>query len=180
MAKNSTIIKARLAIADIDRGYYADHSLTLAQHPSETDDRLMIRILAFVLNASEHLAFAKGLSDEDNEPELAEKTLTGDIKLWVAFGTPDEKWLRKASNRAEQVQLFAYGERSLAVWWKQQESTLRRFDNLTVWSLTDDEVSALGALLSRGMTLQCNISEGQAWLSSETGSVTVEPVKLKG
>lgn len=179
MALNATVIKVRLQIADMDRGYYQDHALTLAQHPSETDERLMVRLLAFILNASETLAFSKGLSSEDDEPELLEKNLHGDIEHWFAFGTPDEKWLRKASHKAKRVTLYAYGGRALPIWWQQNEGALQRYPNLAVWSLEESEVSALGAMASRSLRLQCNISEGQVWLSNDADSVTVEPACLK-
>lgn len=180
MATKSTIIKAKLEIADMDRHYYQTHPLTLARHPSENDQRLMARLVAFALNASEALSFSSSLSSDDNEPELSEKSLTGDILLWVSFGTPDEKWLRKASNRARQVQVFAYGANSVPVWWKQNEKALERYDNLTVWELPESDLAAMAALVARGMTLQCNISEGEITVSNETGSYTLEPRLLKG
>lgn len=178
MAKTATVFKATINIADMDRGYYADHSLTLAQHPSETNERMMVRLLAFMLNASEHLTFARGLSAE-GEPELFEQALTGEIDLWVAFGQPDEKWLRKASGRAKQVKLYAYGGRSVAVWWPQQESPLRRYDNLEVWEIPEEQVKAMTELVNRTMIIQASISEGQVWLSTADHSVNVTPVLLK-
>lgn len=179
MATNATIIKARLDIADMDRHYYQSHNLTLARHPSENDQRLMVRLLAFALNASDDLAFSSSLSSEDEEPELSRKNLIGDIELWVAFGTPDEKWLRKACNRARQVQVFTYGENSVRVWWQQQEKALSRYRNLSVWSLPDDALRDLATLVERGMTLQCNINEGDIWISSEIGSVQLTLERLK-
>lgn len=179
MAIKSTVIKVKLEIADMDRHYYQDHHLTLARHPSETDQRLMARIVAFTLNASDSLSFSSSLSSEDDEPELSDKSLTGDINLWVAFGTPDEKWLRKASNRAREVQVFAYGTHSVPVWWKQNEKALARYHNLKVWELPEAELADAAQLVSRGMKLQCNISEGQIWLSNDAGSHTLEPIILK-
>lgn len=108
MAPKATVYKAQLQIADMDRGYYHDHNLTLAQHPSETDARMMLRLLAFALNASDSLQFSKGLCVDD-EPELWQKSLSDEIELWVEFGQSDEKWVRKACGRSKQVQLFAYG-----------------------------------------------------------------------
>jgi len=179
MATKSTVIKVKLAIADMDRHYYQTHSLTLARHPSENDQRLMARLLAFALNASESLSFSSSLSSDDNEPELSEKSLTGDILLWVSFGTPDEKWLRKASSRAQKVQVFAYGANSVPVWWQQNQKALERYDNLSIWELPESELADMASLVSRGMTLQCNISEGEISVSSETGSYNLEPRPLK-
>ena len=95
MASNATIFKATLQIADMDRNYYADHALTIARHPSETDERMMVRLLAFVQHAHEALAFGRGLSADD-EPDLWRRDLTGAVELWIEVGQPEEKRLRKA------------------------------------------------------------------------------------
>lgn len=108
MALKSTIYKAELQIADMDRHYYADHALTVARHPSETDERMMVRIVAFALFAHERLEFCKGLSDVD-EPDLWQKDLTGAIDVWIEAGQPDERRIAKAAGRAGQVTVIAYG-----------------------------------------------------------------------
>jgi uncharacterized protein YaeQ len=178
MALKSTVFKVQLQIADMDRGYYQDHSLTLAQHPSENNERMMVRLLAFIMNASDNLTFSKGLSVED-EPELCIKNLSDEIDLWIAFGQSDEKWLRKASNRAKQVQLFTYAGRSVPIWWQQNQQALERYRNLSVWNIPEESVTELGQMVARKMSLQCNINESQIWLSDATSSVMVEPVLLK-
>lgn len=178
MALKAMVFKVRLQIADMDRGYYQDHQLTLAQHPSENNERMMVRLLAFALNASDSLTFAKDLSDE-GEPELSERELSGDTALWIEFGQGDERWLRKACGRARKVKVYAYGGRSVPVWWQQNQSTLARFDNLQVWEIPEPSAQAMARLVDRSMRLQCNIAEGQVWLSNETDSVTIEPVLLK-
>lgn len=179
MAANATIIKAQLQIADMDRHYYQDHSLTLAQHPSESAERLMVRLLAFALNASGTLTFGRGLSSESNDPELFERSLSDEIELWVEFGQSDEKWLRKACGRAKKVQLFAYGGRSVPIWWEQNQRPLERYRNLQVWEIPEEAVDAMAGLVARTMSLQCNISDGQVWLAKGADAVTVEPVLLK-
>lgn len=151
MAATARIRKIRLQIADMDRHYYQTHNLTLAQHPSETDDRLAVRLLAFLFNASENLAFSADLSSDEHAPELAEHTLTGDITTWIAFGTPDEKWLRKASRRAARVLLYAYGDRAVSVWWRQQQAQLAEYRNLSVYQLPDVAVRALAGQVERTM-----------------------------
>jgi len=178
MALKATVFKVNLQIADMDRGYYQDHQLTLAQHPSETDGRMMVRLLAFILNASETLSFTKGLCVDD-EPELWDKSLSGEVDLWIEFGQADEKWLRKASGRAKAVQLFAYGGRSVPIWWKQNQVALERYKNLKVWNIAEESVTAMEALVSRTMSLQASISEGQVWLSDNEHSVLIEPEMLK-
>jgi uncharacterized protein YaeQ len=179
MALKATVFKVQLQIADMDRHYYQDHSLTLAQHPSENDERMMVRLLAFALNASDTLAFTKGLSTEDDEPELWDRTLSGEINLWVEFGQSDEKWLRKAAGRAKQVRLYCYGGRSVPVWWKNSQQALQRYQNLSVVEIPEDAVTAMAKMVNRSMNLQCNISEGQVWLSNTEQSVLIEPVLLK-
>ncbi|KDE41450.1 YaeQ protein [Nitrincola lacisaponensis] len=179
MALKAQVIKAQLQIADMDRHHYQDYALHLAQHPSETDERLMIRLLAFILNASEQLEFARDLSGEGGA-ELWSQNLHGDIELWVLFGTPDEKWIRKASQQSRQVKIYAYGGRSVPVWWQQNAAALQRYTNLEVWQIADDSVQALGALADRRMELQCSINEGQVWITQGTESVALEPQCLKG
>ena len=178
MALKATVFKVNLQIADMDRGYYQDHQLTLAQHPSETDGRMMVCLLAFILNASETLSFTKGLCVDD-EPELWDKSLSGEVDLWIEFGQADEKWLRKASGRAKAVQLFTYGGRSVPIWWKQNQAALERYKNLKVWNIAEESVMAMEALVSRTMSLQASISEGQVWLSDNEHSVLIEPEMLK-
>ena len=178
MALKATVFKVNLQIADMDRGYYQDHQLTLAQHPSETDGRMMVRLLAFILNASETLSFTKGLCVDD-EPELWDKSLSGEVNLWIEFGQADEKWLRKASGRAKAVQLFTYGGRSVPIWWKQNQAALERYKNLKVWNIAEESVTAMETLVSRTMSLQASISEGQVWLSDNEHSLLIEPEMLK-
>lgn len=171
MALKSTVYKVHLQIADMDRHYYHDHSLTLAQHPSETDDRLMVRLLAFALNADEHLQFGKGLSDEE-EPDAWIADLTGNLDLWIELGQPDEKRIRKACSRAKQVVVYAYSGNSADMWWQQIQHKLDRLHNLTIYNLPAGTAAELGKLAQRGMHLQCTIQERQVLLTD--GEQTVE------
>lgn len=107
------------------------------------------------------------------------KTLSGEIELWVEFGQADEKWLRKASGRAKVVQLFTYGGRSVPIWWKQNQQALERYQNLKVWNIAEESVTAMEAFVGRNMALQVSISEGQIWLSDNETSVLIEPEILK-
>ena len=162
MALKATIFKAELQVSDLDRNHFATHSLTLARHPSETDERMMVRLLAFALNADEMLEFGRGLSAED-EPDLVKRDLTGAIDLWIEVGLPDEREVRKAAGRARAVKVYTYGGRSAALWWTQNRDALARLDNLTVVDIP----VAIGNLASRNMSLQCTIQDGQLYLSSE-------------
>ncbi len=174
MALKATIFKADLQIADMDRNHYADYSLTLARHPSETDERMMVRLLAFVLFAEEGLGFGKGLCVDD-EPDLWRKELTGDIALWIDVGLPDERWIRKACGRAERVVVVSYGGRAAEVWWSQIRDKLERLDNLRVYFLGAEASQALAIMASRTMRLQCSVQEGQVFITDGERSLTVEP-----
>ena len=174
MALKATIFKADLQIADMDRNYYHDHALTLARHPSETDERMMARVLMYALNAQEGIAFTKGLFDVD-EPEVWVKDLTGDIGLWIDIGQPDEARLRKACGRAAQVMVLCYSS-SCDIWWKQIADKLARLKNLAVLQLPAETSQALAALAARSMRLQCMVQDGEVWMSTEEARV---PVVLK-
>ncbi len=177
MALKSTIYKANLQIADMDRGYYADHSLTIARHPSETDERMMIRVLAFACQAAENLAFGRGLSDED-EPDIWRRDLTGAIEQWIEVGQPDERRLLKASGRAAQVVVYAYSN-SCDIWWKGLENKLTRARNLEVWKIPAEESAALAALAERSMQLQVTVQEGELWVGNGEKVVHLTPQRLK-
>lgn len=178
MALKSTVYKAGLQVSDMDRGYYGSHSLTLARHPSETDERMMVRLLAFALNASDALAFGRGLSTDD-EADLWQKDLTGSIDLWIDVGLPDEKLIRKACGRAERVIVYAYGGRAADIWWDQAGSKLGRAANLAVMNLPLAASRALAGLAQRSMQLQCMIQDGSVWFSEGDATVSLMLETLK-
>lgn len=178
MALKATIFKADLNIADMDRHYYHDHALTIAQHPSENDERMMVRLLAFALHAHEDLAFGRGLSTED-EPDLWHKDLTGAIELWIDVGLPDERRIRKACGRAKQVVIYSYGGRGADLWWEQNHSKLERVNNLSVSNLPADTSLALAKLARRTMQLQCTIQDGQIWIADNDDRIELDLTVLK-
>lgn len=173
MALKATIHKAELIISDIDRGYYHTHVLTLAQHPSETLERLMLRLVVFALHASEQLGFTRGLSNID-EPEIWQKSPTGDIELWIDLGEPDERRLRQACGRARQVWLYTYG-RGSDIWWRDMQKKITRLKNLKVLRIVPIVLVELAKLNQRNMKLQATIQDKQLWLSSGDQCVLVEP-----
>ena len=186
MALKSTIFKVNVAIADIDHGYYADHALTLARHPSETDERMMVRLVALALNAHQlndmcngdgTLAFGAGLSDPD-DPDVSLTDFTGQKRLWIEVGQPEEKPIAKACGKADAVVLYPF-HHAAEVWWKGMEGKLARQDKLQVWRLPSDTAQALAALAERSMQLQATIQEGALTLSSNLGTVFVEPLRWK-
>lgn len=178
MASNATIYKAVLQIADMDRQYFQDHALTLARHPSETEERMMIRLLAFALHADEALSFGRGVSTED-EPALWQRDLTGAIDYWIEIGQPDEKLLRQACGRSKQVILYTYGARSAEVWWANQRSTLDRLKNLAVTLLPMESVRALAEMARPTMQLQWTIQDGHIWIADCPQTLHLELQRLK-
>lgn len=178
MAIKSTIFKVNLQIADIERHYYQDHALTLARHPSETDERLMVRLLVFALHAHEYLEFGQGMTADD-EADLWRKDLTGAIELWIDVGIPDEKLIRKACGRSNQVVVYCYGGRVADMWFAQNSTQFVRQKNLIIINLPVASTQALAKLAQRNMSLQCTIQDGQVWLSDGNASVQVERVMLK-
>lgn len=175
MALKSTIHKVDLQIADMDRNYYQQHNLTLARHPSETEERMMVRLVAFALYADEALVFGKGLSDEE-EPDLWLKDLTGSIELWIDVGLPDEREIRKACGRAQQVVLMIYGGRTADMWWSQNSKQLQKQSNLTVINLPESQ--SLSPMAERSMQVSCNIQDGQIFISTENTAIELSPVFL--
>ena len=174
MAIKATIFKADCQIIDMDRHYYQDHSLTLARHPSETDERMMLRLLAFARHASDTLAFTRGLSSND-EPDLWQKDLTGTIECWIELGQPEEKRIRKACGRAQQVVIYCYSGNSARIWWEQTGAGLATLGNLTVLNIPPEHSKALAQLAQRNMQLQATIQDGDIWMTDSESSVELTP-----
>ncbi|MDB2384352.1 YaeQ family protein [Endozoicomonas sp.] len=173
MALKATICKAELHIADMERHYYQTHSLTIARHPSEKDERMMLRVLVFALHASEWLTFTQGISTAD-EPDIWAKELNGEIDCWIDLGQPDEKRIRQACGKARNVWIYNYGSRSAGPWWRKYQPLLTRFSNLTVVNVPDEAVKAIGLLASKAMDVQCSIQDGQVLVVSGDHSVHIE------
>jgi len=183
MALKSTVYKATLQVADMDRAHYRDHALTLALHPSETEERLMIRLLAFALEAAADdargtLQFARGLSDAD-EPDLWQRDLTGQLVHWVEVGQPDARRLVRAAARAERVSLYTYAA-SVPVWWGGVERDLARLSNLRVWQIDADESRALAELAQRSMQVDVTVQDGIVWLDEGLRHLELHPHRLFG
>ena len=185
MALKSTIYKAALDVADIDAGYYAHHPLTLACHPSETAERMMVRLLAFALNAHQieslcqgdaTLGFGAGLSDPD-DPDLSLTDFTGRRRVWIEVGQPDERPLVRACSKADQVRVYAYSAAS-DVWWTSISGKIARMARLEVWQLFADSTRQLADLASRSMSLQATIQDGALIMADSSNSVVIEPVRL--
>ena len=178
MALKATIYKASLNITDMDRHYYQSHALTLACHPSETEERLMVRLFAFALFASDSLAFTRGISTDD-EPDLWDRDLTAHITHWIELGVPDESRVRKGCNRADKVTVLSYGPRTANVWWEKNQGKLGRQEKLQVLYLSPEATAPLAAMASRSMDIQVTIQDGQAWFSCGESAVLIAPETWK-
>jgi uncharacterized protein YaeQ len=186
LALKSTIFKANLSIADIDNSYYADHALTLARHPSETDERMMIRLVALAINAHRLqtecggdgvLAFGAGLSNPE-DPDVSLRDFTGRTRLWIEVGQPEDKPLSKACGKADQVLVYCFAH-AAEIWWRGIETKLTRLDNLHVYRIPAAASQQLAALAQRSMQLQATIQEGTLMLGDGARSIDVETLRWK-
>jgi uncharacterized protein YaeQ len=177
MALRATVHRAQLVVADMDRGRHATHALTIARHPSETDERMMVRVLLFALWSSDTLAFGRGLSDVD-EPDLIDRDLTGAIDVWIEVGLPDERAILKACGRAGRVVVAAYGH-GADLWWHGIAAGLARTRNLDVIRIANDASRALAAMTARTMDLQATIQDGLVWFSDPKTTIEIVPDVLR-
>ena len=177
MALKATIYKANIELANMDRNYYDSLQLTIARHPSETEQRFMVRLIAYILNAHPDLQFGKGLSDE-SEASIWQKNYSDEIALWIELGQPDEKRLKKAGNQAREVKLYCYGS-AINTWWAQVEKSLSKFERLSIEQFEATTCETLVNLLSRNMEFQCSIQDEQLWLTSGDETLLIETKKLQ-
>ncbi len=172
MALKATIYKATVNVADLDRNQFLDATLPLARHPSETQERMMLRLLAWIKFANERLQFTRGLSAED-EPEAWLRNDHLGIDLWIELGLPEERRIKKACSQSKEVALFTYNSRAAQVWWQQNQSKLAGFSNLSIWYLDDEQLAQLSAFASRTMALQATIQDGAIWLSDAENNLEI-------
>ena len=173
MALSATLHKVRLNISDLHRHYYQEHSLTVAQHPSETDTRLMVRLLAFIRHADDDLSFTKGLSTDD-EPELWLKSDDGRILSWIELGEPSVKRIKQALSKAEQVMVYSYGGRSAELWWEKHKSELTSLPRLAIYHLSDPQPAALARLCQRSIDLFATVQESDVQLTDGENSLDLQ------
>lgn len=179
MALKSTIFKVELQVSDLDRGYFRTHALTLARHPSETDERMMVRLIAFALSADDALEFGRGLSSDD-EPDLWRRSLTGEVVDWIEVGLPDERRLRRACGRAAQVSVLTYGGRIAQTWWEQNEAQLCKQPKLAVIDLPAEATRELAARVARTMRVNCTVQEGDLWFDVDGTMLHLVPEIRQG
>lgn len=178
MALKSTIYKATVNLSNMDEHIYEEISVTIALHPSETEERMMVRLLAYVMNDQEGLSFGRGLSNEE-EPALCVKSLTGEMVLWIDVGLPDKERIRKASHKAEQVCLYVYGGNNATTWWEQNQKAIKGYRNVSVIKIPESTSLAMATLARRTMNLSCSIQDGSIWLSDDEQTLEVSLEQLK-
>ncbi|MBK0350065.1 YaeQ family protein [Leclercia adecarboxylata] len=175
MALKATIYKAAVNVADLDRNQFLDATLTLARHPSETQERMMLRLLAWIKYANERLQFTRGLSAEE-EPEAWLRNDHMGIDQWIELGLPDERRIKKACTQSAEVALFTYNSRAAEIWWQQNKNKCSQFNNLSVWYLDDEQLAKLSAFAGRTMILQATIQDGAIWLSDAENNLEIHLV----
>lgn len=183
MALKAIIYKAGVSFSDLDRNVYADHTLTVARHPSETEERMMMRLLAWVFNVPENndhgtLEFGKDMW-EPEEPSLFQNDLTGLRLHEIELGQPDEKRLVRACGRSRKVTVYSFANTS-ATWWAGVAEKLSKVRNLTVWQFAPEQVATLGGLSDRSMELQITVQDGIITVDGGGKSVELVPVRLFG
>ncbi len=175
MALKPTIYKFRITLADIDRNYYDTLNLTIAQHPSETLEQMVARILAFCINAQEHLVFTKGLCAA-KEPDIWARTLDDQISLWIEVGEPAVDKIRKATRHSQTVKVYSFNSKS-DTWWAEGRA---KFNKLTasVFQFQWRSIQELAALVKRTMDLSVTITEDTAYIAAENGACEASWVLL--
>ena len=173
MALSSTIYKVDLQVSDLNRNYFAGHSLTVAQHPSETRERMLVRILVFALNASEQLEFTRGLSTAE-VPELWETDPTGDVTHWIELGQPSMKRINRACNRCPRVSVYGYAENRMRMWWKQNRAELSAQGRLRIVYLSAEQLGQLDTT-ARSLSLQCTVQDELLWFGNAQQSLEIRP-----
>ena len=175
-ALKATIFKADISITDLDRNYFADHSLTIARHPSESDQRMMLRVLAFILNADEKLEFTKGLSEVE-DPDIWLKDYSDQILLWIELGTPSEQRVKKGCNQSRQMRVYAYADNAFEEYLKKEQGKLAMKNNIDFFSFPNEVAEQLANIVERNMQIQITIQDGVVWFN--VGEVTLEIVPSK-
>ena len=166
MALQATPYKIELNLTDIDRSVYENLRFTVARHPSETEERLCVRLIAYALWYSEQLAFGRGLSDVD-EPALWEKSLDDRVLHWIEVGQPDAERITWCSRRAERFTLLAYG--NLRVWQGRVLEPLRTLKNIHVLAVDQEALANLAQDLPRALSWSVMISDGELFVTDERG-----------
>ena len=170
MAIKPTIYKFRISLSDLNRDYYDSLNLTLAQHPSEKIERMMVRVLAYCINAQKDLTFTKGLSEID-EPDIWVRTLDEQTALWIDVGEPSVDRVKKSCRLADEVKVYCFNSKA-DVWWSQSESKLKQLD-AAIYKFEWEEILELTKLVERTMDLSISLTGDSAYIATELGECEV-------
>ncbi len=170
MALKPTIYKFQINLSDMDRNVYESLSLTVAQHPSESIERMMARVLAYCLNFSSELTFTKGVSATD-EPDIWRHDLSGTLLEWIAIGEPSFERIKKASRQSSDVKIYSINTKS-NIWWNQIKPQLS-FENVEVSQISWPELQVLAASIDRTTDLSISISDGSLFVTTEQDNLTI-------
>jgi len=176
VALKPTIYKLRITLSDIDRNYYDTLNLTIAQHPSETLERMMARVLAFCINAQEYLVFTQGVCAAE-EPDIWARTLDNQISLWIEVGEPSVDKIRKATGLSQTVKVYSFNSKS-NTWWDQGREKINKL-TASVFQFQWGSIQALAALVKRTMDLSVTITDDTAYITAEYGTCEVSWVSLR-
>ncbi len=177
MALKSTIYKFNTQVNNFDTDHYQHYSLSIALHPSEKVERMLLRWVAFCLFANERLSFTKGLSTDD-EPDLWQKSLSDEIELWIELGLPDEKRLKKGLNRSQQCVVFAYGGQKVESWFEQVQRSKLDLARLQVYQVDTNLFTDIASELDRNVIADCTIQDGSCTLCLNDANAYLTPLKL--
>lgn len=177
MALKPTIFKMNINLSDLNKDLYETLNLTVAQHPSETQERMMARVLAYCLNAQEFLTFTKGLSVAD-DPDIWAKSLADEFLLWIDVGEPTFERIKKARRQAQAVKVYSFNSKS-DVWWKQSQAEFATLD-IDVYQFHYPQIQALSQLLKRTMELSLTISGDSVYVAAELGECEITCRALQG
>ncbi|WP_299659555.1 YaeQ family protein [uncultured Psychromonas sp.] len=177
MALKPTIFKMNINVSNLDQDLYETIPLTIAQHPSETTERMVTRILAFVLNNQEFLSFTKGLSEAD-DPDIWAKNYSDEFLLWVDVGEPGFERIKKACRQAKSVKVYTFNTKS-NVWWKQ---SLKDFSKITaqVYQFDFEQIQSFASLVERTMDFSITLTDNVFYIAADKGSCEVNLTTLKG
>jgi len=179
VALKTTVFKFNIALSDINRNIFDSLNLTVARHPSETDERMLARVLAFCINSEEHLKFCRGLSASD-EPDLWLRTLDDRIEQWIDVGEPDAERIRKASRISSAVKVYSFNARTRSdVWWQKTRENIKSI-NISVYRFDWPDMQAVAQQIQRTMSLSVMISGDSLYISTEQGEFEVHLVTLQG
>lgn len=176
MALKPTIYKFRISLSDTNRDLYDSTQLTVAQHPSETVERMMARIMAYCVKWQPNLALTKGLSTTD-EPDLWVKSLDDQIELWVDIGEPSLDRVKKACRLAKQVDIFSFNSKS-DVWWEQTKNKAHQY-SASFYRFDSQAIEALAQVVARTMDLSVMITGDSLFVDCEQGSFEVQLTTLQ-